>query len=144
MANETTTNGAQTEFVSNGQEIGLQDLNTELEQQKKEAQKSSRFRQIESGKTASMTFTGKAYKRLSTGTDDKGVAYKSDKIDFELVDLIPAEATKDAGKNRLFSIGAKNKIVREILLNIQAGKRTMLISRKGEGKSTKYEVTTPE
>lgn len=142
LNNMENQNGTQTEFAYDGQEVALNDLKAQMEQQRKEAMKGSRFRQIEDGKTAQLSFTGKLFKRTSTGTDEKGNAYKADKIDLELNDKV-AEG-KDAGKNKLFSVGAKNRVVFEILGNIEKGRTTMLISRTGTGKGTKYSVTTPE
>lgn len=140
MANENE-NQAQTQLY-NGQETNLEELDADFKRSEEEAKKNSRFRQIASGKTAMLVFTGKVFKRVSTGTDDKGIAYKSDKIDFELVDIIPDG--NDKGKNKIFSMGAKNKTVKEIIANLKSGQKTMNVSRQGEGKSTKYSVTTPE
>jgi len=133
-------NGINQEY--NGKEVAINDLEVELEAQKKESLKNSRFRQIDPGKTANLSFTGRTFKRTATGTDEKGVPYKADKVDFELVETVTEGPW--AGKHKFFSVGAKNKIVREIMQNFKADRLTMLISRTGEGKSTKYGVTTPE
>lgn len=130
------------EYEYDGYEVALTDLEKEIEQARKDALKNSRFRLIEAGKTAGLTFTGKAYRRTATGIDDNNNAYTAEKIDFELTDTV-AEG-KDSGKHKFFSIGSKNKIAREIMANLKSGSYTMLISRQGEGKSTKYSLTTPE
>lgn len=140
MENQTTAQNS--ESVYDGVEAKLDDIEAEIDRVRKEAQKNSRFRQIEDGKTAQLVFTSKVYKRVSKGTDDKGIPYTADKLDLELEEKV-AEG-KDAGKNKLFSVGAKNSIVRDILAKIKAGQKTLLISRKGTGKATKYELTSLE
>jgi len=143
MNNENQNPEAQTQSaLYAGQEVSFDELDADYRRAQEEAKKSSRFRQITSGKTASLTFTGKIYKRTATGTDDKGIAYTAAKIDFELAEMVTEG--KDAGKNKIFSMGAKNKTVAEMIANIKAGRKTMMVSRTGEGKSTKYSITTPE
>jgi len=143
MNENTTTQDAATQSqLYNGQEISFEELEQDYKKAQEDAKKSSRFRQITPGKTANLSFTGKIYKRTATGTDDKGMAYVSAKIDFELTEL--ATEGKDAGKNKIFSMGAKNKTVSEMIANLKAGRKTMMVSRTGEGKATKYSITTPE
>lgn len=125
-----------------GMETDVAGLEAEFEAGRREAMKLSRFRQIEDGKTAQLSFTGKAFKRATQGTDDAGVAYRAEKIDWELADMVTEG--DNAGTHKLFSVGARNRVNREILSNVKAGHLIMLVSRKGSGKSTKYEVTTPE
>lgn len=127
----------QNETEYNGVQADLNGLEQELEKQRHDALKNSRFRVIEPGKTAKLTFTGVIYKRTAEGTDPKtNKPYKSDKLDFELTETV-AEG-KDMGKHKLFSVGARSSIVRDILQAIKDGMTTMLISRTGEGASTKY------
>lgn len=137
---QTTNQTEQKEYQ--GVEGDINALEQEMEAQHKEATKNSRFKQIEDKKTAQLTFTGKVFKRTSTGSDDKGTPYTAKKLDWELTDIIPEG--KEAGKHKLFSVGATNSINREILANIKAGRMTMLISRTGTGKATTYKVTTLE
>jgi hypothetical protein len=140
MANEEQGQQA----LYNGTETNLDEIDKEYKKMQEDAEKESRFRQIHPGKTALLEFVmpPKVYKRTSTGTDDKGVAYSSPKLDFELTDIVPSG--KDAGKNKLFSMGAKNSAARQIIAHLKAGHNRMFVSRKGEGKNTKYEVTIPE
>ena len=125
-----------------GIEGDINALEQEMEAQRKEAAKNSRFRQIDDKKTAQLTFTGKFFKRTTSGVDEKNIPYTAKKLDWELADTIPEG--KDAGKHRLFSVGATNSINKDILANIKAGKNTMFVSRDGTGKATKYKVTTLE
>lgn len=142
MTNETTPEAGPQAQLYNGQKTSYDELEQDYKRAQEEAKKSSRFRQITPGKTANLSFTGEIFKRTATGTDEKGIAYKSEKIDFELTEQVTEG--KDRGRNKLFSIGAKNKTVSEMIANLKAGHRAMMVSRTGEGKATKYSITTPE
>ena len=131
----------QTEY--DGIECEMNALQQDLELQKKEAQKNSRFRQIESGKTARLKFTGRVFKRTSSGTDaTTNTPYIAKKIDWELAETV--QEGRDAGKNKLWSVGESNSINREIIANLQKGIKEMLISREGTAKATKYKLSTLE
>ena len=138
--NETNPN--QQKFEYNGVEIPMTDLEKDIAAADLEAKKSSRFRQIVDGKYASLTFTGRIFKRVSTGTDETGTPYSSNKIDFELTELVTEGPA--AGKNKFFSIGEKNKVAKEIMANIRNGIKTMQIARRGQNKATKYIISVPE
>ena len=138
---ETMQTNEQTEY--DGIECEMNALQQDLELQKKEAQKNSRFRQIESGKTARLKFTGRVFKRTSSGTDaTTNTPYIAKKIDWELAETV--QEGRDAGKNKLWSVGESNSINREILANLQKGIKEMLISREGTAKATKYKLSTLE
>ena len=118
-------------------EIGIQksldQLQSEMDEQKREAQKNSRFRQIDSGKTAILHFTGKVYVRTS---QYEGMA--TVKLDFEL------EETTPDGQHKVFSVGSKSAAAREIVRLLKLNRTTMSIGRIGEGKSTRYSVSEVE
>lgn len=119
--------------MENENEIGTQksldELQTELDQQKREAMANSRFRSIEAGKQAMLKFTGKVYQREA---QINGMATK--KLDFELEEKTPS------GQNKVFSIGSKSTTARVLVEKLKAGKLVLSVSRKGSGTDTRYEV----
>lgn len=116
-----------------GIETDMQQVLLEMQQQDEEAKKNSRWRQIANGKTATLRFTGRIFKR-----DAQYEGGTSAKLDFEL------EEKTGEGKNKLFSTGSKSRVARVIAQNIKTGNLTMLLSREGEGKNTTYKVSVPE
>jgi hypothetical protein len=139
MTNENQTN-EQKEY--DGVEYDINKMQQDLDAQRREAQKNSRFRQIEDGKTARLKFTGRAFKRTTSGVDAKGNPYTANKIDWELNEIV--QEGPATGKSKLWSVGEANGINRDILANIQKGSYEMLISRTGVGKATTYKLTTFE
>ncbi len=116
-----------------GREVSLDEVEAEQVAAQREMSKNSRWRTIETGKVAQLSFTGKVYKREAEY--DNG---KSMKLDFELTDVTPE------GKNKLFSVGSTSKVASAIRKNLKQGHTTMFLSRDGEGKQTKYTVSVPE
>lgn len=116
-----------------GKQRSLEELQKELDDQKKEAQKNSRFRTIEPGKTAVLHFTGKVFER-----DAQINGSPTRKLDFELEEKTPG------GESRVFSVGAGSGTARQIVTHLKNEKKVLLISRKGEGTSTRYEVSEVE
>lgn len=116
-----------------GTETSLDELEKEEAQRDAEQRKISVWRQIEDGKTATLVFTGKVFKREAQYENGKSL-----KLDFELEERTPE------GKNKLFSVGSQSKVAVAIRKNLKAGNRTMLLSREGTGKATTYKVSVPE
>lgn len=116
-----------------GKQRSLDELQNELDEQKKEAQKNSRFRSIDPGKTALLHFTGRVFEREA---QINGSATK--KLDFELEDKTPD------GFNKVFSVGSKSATSRQIVTLLRNNKKILSISRKGEGQATRYEVSEVE
>ena len=112
-----------------GKQRSLDELQTELEQQKQESRQKSRFRTIDSGKQAMLKFTGKVYERSA---QINGEQYK--KLDFEL-----EERTPD-GVLKVFSVGNKSSTAEQLVRKLKEGKRMLSVSRKGSGTDTRYEV----
>lgn len=123
----------QTQEIERGKQRGLDELQHELDEAKKEAQKNSRFRVIMPGKTAILNFTGRVFER-SAQINDSEVT----KLDFEL-----AEKTPD-GIPKVFSVGSKSATARALVVLLKAGKLMVSISREGEGLATRYRVSEVE
>lgn len=116
-----------------GKQRGLDELQEELEEQRKAIAQNSRFRTIQPGKTAILAFTGRVFER-SAQINDSEVT----KLDFEL-----AEKTPD-GIPKVFSVGSKSATARALVVLLKAGKLTISITRTGEGLSTRYHVSEVE
>lgn len=116
-----------------GKQRSLEELTSELEQQKREAMQKSRFRAIEPGKQAVLRFTGKVYERTAqiNGAQTK-------KLDFELEEKTPE------GTPKVFSVGSRSSTAAQLVLKLKEGKRTLSVSRKGSGMDTRYEVFEAE
>lgn len=123
----------QTQEMERGKQRGLDELQQELDEAKKEAQKNSRFRVIMPGKTAILNFTGKVYERTARINDAEAI-----KLDFEL-----QEKTSD-GINKVFSVSNKSATARALVTLLKSGKLTLSISREGEGLATRYRVSEVE
>ena len=123
----------QTQEMERGKQKSLDELQQELEDAKKEAQKNSRFRVIMPGKTAILNFTGRVFERTAQINDSEVT-----KLDFEL-----AEKTPD-GIPKVFSVGSKSATARALVVLLKAGKLTISITRTGEGLSTRYHVSEVE
>ena len=119
--------------MERGKQRGLDELQQELDEAKKEAQKNSRFRVIMPGKTAILNFTGKVYERTARINDAEAI-----KLDFEL-----QEKTSD-GINKVFSVSNKSATARALVTLLKSGKLTLSISREGEGLATRYRVSEVE
>ena len=117
----------------NEKQRSLEDLAAELDQQQKEAAQNSKFRQIQDGKTAILTFTGRVFQREAQINNSPVT-----KLDFELTEKTPN------GINKVFSVSAKSVTARSLVHLLKAGKRMMSINRKGEGTSTRYTVSEVE
>ena len=122
-----------TQEMERGKQKSLDELQKELDEQKKAAMQNSRFRVIQPGKTAILNFTGKVYERQAQIADAEVV-----KLDFEL-----QEKTTD-GVPKVFSIGNKSATARSLVTLLKAGKLTISITREGEGLSTRYHVSEVE
>jgi hypothetical protein len=123
----------QTQEMERGKQKSLDELQQELDEAKKEAQKNSRFRVIMPGKTAILNFTGKVYERTARINDAEAI-----KLDFEL-----QEKTSD-GINKVFSVSNKSATARALVTLLKSGKLTLSISREGEGLATRYRVSEVE
>ena len=119
--------------MERGKQKSLDELQQELEDAKKEAQKNSRFRVIMPGKTAILNFTGRVFERTAQINDSEVT-----KLDFEL-----AEKTPD-GIPKVFSVGSKSATARALVVLLKAGKLMVSITRLGEGLSTRYHVSEVE
>lgn len=117
----------------NEKQRSLEDLAAELDQQQKEAAQNSKFRQIQDGKTAILTFTGRVFQREAQINNSPVV-----KLDFELTEKTPN------GINKVFSVSAKSVTARSLVHLLKAGKKVLSISRQGEGTSTRYTVSEVE
>ena len=124
-------------MMSENEDIGVQispaQMQKQLDEQKKEQQQNSRFRQIDPGKTALLKFTGNAFEREVTY---EGKIIK--KFDFELEDKTPS------GVNKVFSVGSKSAAARELVKLLLAGKRLLSVGRTGEKESTRYTISEVE
>ena len=123
----------QTQEIERGKQRGLDELQQELDEAKKEAQKNSRFRVIQPGKTAILNFSGRVFERTAQINDSEVT-----KLDFEL-----AEKTPD-GIPKVFSVGSKSATARALVVLLKAGKLMVSISREGEGLATRYHVSEVE
>ena len=112
-----------------GTQRSLEELQAELEQQKREAMLKSRFRTIEPGKQAVLKFSGKVYERAA---QINGVQTR--KLDFELEEKTPE------GTAKIFSVGSRSSTAAQLVYKLKEGKRMLSVSRKGSGTDTRYEV----
>lgn len=116
-----------------GKQRGLDELQEELEEQRKAIAQNSRFRTIQPGKTAILAFTGRVFERTAQINDAEVT-----KLDFELTDRAPD------GQNKVFSVGNKSATAAKLVSLLKAGKRTISITREGEGLATRYRVSEVE
>ena len=116
-----------------GKQRGLDELQKELEEQRKAIAQNSRFRTIQPGKTAILAFTGRVFERTAQINDSEVV-----KLDFELSDMTPD------GQNKVFSVGNKSATAAKLVSLLKAGKKIVSITREGEGLATRYRVNEVE
>lgn len=121
------------EQIEIGKQRGLDELQKELEEQRKAIAQNSRFRTIQPGKTAILTFTGRVFERTAQINDSEVV-----KLDFELSDMTPD------GQNKVFSVGNKSATAAKLVSLLKAGKKIVSITREGEGLATRYRVNEVE
>lgn len=119
-----------------GHQTSLAEITQEVKQAQEDAKANSRFVQLSDGEAAEFEFTGVVYKRKTSGTDSSGKAFEAVKYDFELAEVTPN------GEPKVFSLGVSNKLVPQLVAALQAGKRTLTISRQGVGTATKYSIIT--
>jgi hypothetical protein len=119
-----------------GQQKSLSEVYEEVKQAQEDAKANSRFVQLSDGEAVELEFTGVVYKRKSKGTNSKNETFEAEKYDFELTDTTPE------GEPKVFSLGVHNKLVPQLVAALQAGKRTLTISRQGVGTATKYSIIT--
>ena len=115
-----------------GVETTLAELASQQEAMRKEAQALSVWKSIDDGKTARLSFTGRVFKREAQFEGGTSL-----KLGFEL-----SEKTPD-GVNKIFEVGNKSSLAREIIQRLRAAKQypvELLIKRKGVGRDTRYEV----
>ncbi len=118
------------EGMEKGVQKSLEELSTELREIRHEAQKSSRFKIIEPGKSALMTFTGNIYERQAIINGATVV-----KLDFEITEATPN------GEHRIFSVSKTPRIAAILVDFIKAKKLGISITRQGSGIGTRYFAT---
>ena len=104
-----------------GEKVDLEEVKKEIEEHRAAT---SRFVKIEDGELAELEFTGVAYKGINS--------YGNAVMSFEL-------AEKNAsGENKVWSVGANNTIVQELIGEMLEGNLRHTISRSGTGTETRY------
>ena len=106
-----------------GEQVDLNDLKNEIDERR---QSSSRFVKIEDGEIAELTFTGTVYR----GVNSFGNAV----MNFELTD------SNSSGEHKIWSVGASNSVVRDVIAEIMENHSVLKIMRSGLGMETRYSI----